>query len=138
MNSIDKLRKYVLTAPSICSTTRAILVGYVDNIEREVDDMWHALTIDAKPMTDENMAESGWVRLPVDAEGEYIHIGDAMESEYITRLEVSAIGAGCFFAWNNTPFAFIGTSARQESVSCLFVYTSIKRVIWYNVLHFFG
>ena len=78
MNSIDNLREYVLTAPSICSTTRAILVGYIDGIEREVDDMWHALTIDAKPMTDENMAESGWVRLPVDADGVPIHVGETV------------------------------------------------------------
>ncbi len=41
MNSIDNLREYVLTAPSICSTTRAILVGYIDGIEREVADMVH-------------------------------------------------------------------------------------------------
>ena len=58
MKSIDKLREYVLTAPSICSTTRAILVGYIDGIEREVEDM---------------------VRLPVDADDEPIHVGDVME-----------------------------------------------------------
>ena len=86
MNSIDNLREYVLTAPSICSTTRAILVGYIDGIEREVDDMWHALTIDAKPMTDENMAESGWVRLPVDADGEPIHVGDVMDEGKVAKV----------------------------------------------------
>lgn len=58
MNSIDNLREYVLTAPSICSTTRAILVGYIDNIEREVADM---------------------VPLPLDADGVPIHVGDVME-----------------------------------------------------------
>lgn len=79
MNSIDNLREYVLTAASVNATTRAVLAGYVDSIDKEVDDMWHALTIDAKPMTDENMAESGWVRLPVDAEGVPIHVGDVMD-----------------------------------------------------------
>ena len=98
MNSIDNLRDYVLTAPSICSTTRAILVGYIDSIDKEVDDMWHALTIDAKPMTDENMAESGWVRLPVDADGVPIHVGDVMEFTYDPPqdqplFEVSGFGA---------------------------------------------
>jgi len=39
MKGIDNLRDYVLTAPSICSTTRAILVGYIDGIEHEVADM---------------------------------------------------------------------------------------------------
>ena len=52
------MREYVLTAPSICSTTRAILVGYIDGIEREVADM---------------------VPLPVDADGVPIHVGDVME-----------------------------------------------------------
>ena len=28
---------------------------------------------------DESMAELGWVRLPKDADGEYIHVGDVME-----------------------------------------------------------
>ena len=35
-------------------------------------------TIDMVPMTDERMAEHGWVRLPVDANGEYVNIGDVM------------------------------------------------------------
>ena len=81
MRSIDNLREYALTAASVNATTRAVLAGYIDEIEREVDDMWRALTIDAKPMTDENMAESGWVRLPVDADGVPIHVGDVMDEQ---------------------------------------------------------
>ena len=61
----------------------------------------------------ETMEEAGWVRLPVDADGVLIHIGDVMESEYITRLEVSAIGAGCFFAWNNTDGRFHQFDSQQ-------------------------
>ena len=30
------------------------------------------------PATDENMAEHGWIRLPVDADGEPIRVGDVM------------------------------------------------------------
>ena len=60
MNSIDNLREYVLTAPSVCSTTRAILVGYIDNIERDAADM---------------------VPLPLDADGEPIHVGDVMDEQ---------------------------------------------------------
>ena len=52
------MREYVLTAPSICSTTRAILVGYIDGIEREVADM---------------------VPLPVDADGVPIHVGERVQ-----------------------------------------------------------
>ena len=58
MNSIDNLREYVLAAPSICSTTKAILVGYIDGIEREVADM---------------------VPLPVDADGVPIHVGERVQ-----------------------------------------------------------
>lgn len=98
MKSIDNLREYALTAPSICSTTRAILVGYIDGIDREVDDMWHALTIDAKPMTDENMAADGWVRLPVDADGVPIHVGDVLEWRYGNgEFEVVGIGGNTLF-----------------------------------------
>lgn len=104
MKSIDNLREYVLTAPSICSTTRAVLVGYVDGIEREVDDMWHALTIDAKPMTDENMAESGWVRLPVDADGVPIHVGDVMAYADNTKpMEVIALVPPAVFLTEDGP-----------------------------------
>lgn len=30
------------------------------------------------PMTDENMLAEGWIRLPKDADGEYVHVGDVM------------------------------------------------------------
>ena len=75
MRSIDNLRDYVLTAPSICSTTRAILVGYLDGIEREVADM---------------------VPLPVDADGVPIHVGDKLtDGEYKFVVgELAAFGDG--------------------------------------------
>ena len=72
MKSIDNLREYVLTAPSICSTTRAILVGYIDNIEREVADM---------------------VPLPVDADGVPIHVGDVLDG-YGKTIEVVELRYG--------------------------------------------
>ena len=34
------------------------------------------------PMTDENMAAEGWVRLPRDADGEYIHVDDRLLTKY--------------------------------------------------------
>lgn len=37
--------------------------------------------------SDEELAENGWVRLPKDADGEYIHIGDWMENgERVERI----------------------------------------------------
>ena len=79
MNSIDNLREYVLNAPSICSATRAILVGYIDNIEREVEELRDRDYRNG--MEDGEMAaeRDGWVRLPVDADGVPIHVGDVME-----------------------------------------------------------
>ena len=89
MESIDKLREYADFLENVASTSHIqvlkppthVIRRLADAIEREVDDMWHALTIDAKPMTDENMAESGWIRLPIDADGEVIHIGDLVDEK---------------------------------------------------------
>lgn len=57
MESIDNLREYALTAASVNATTRAVLAGYIDGIEREVADM---------------------VPLPLDADGVPIHVGDVV------------------------------------------------------------
>lgn len=50
----------------------------------------------ALPMTDENMAEHGWVRLPVDADGVIIHVGDRLtDGEYrFTVCELATFGDG--------------------------------------------
>ena len=49
-----------------------------------------ALLNDGLPMSDEVMAEHGWTRLPVDADGEYIHIGDRMENnERVARIVIT-------------------------------------------------
>ena len=34
------------------------------------------------------MAERGWVKLPVDADGEYIRVGDVMDTEHFGTVEV--------------------------------------------------
>ena len=39
-------------------------------------------TFDMKPMTDENMAEHGWVRGPLDADGEMWRSGDMSDSRW--------------------------------------------------------
>ena len=116
MKSIDRLREYVLTAPSICSTTRAILVGYIDGIEREVgearDRDYRNGREDAggaaefadrlKAVVDnrEDVTLFGvdYTALPVDADGVPIHVGDVMEFTYDPPqdqplFEVSGFGA---------------------------------------------
>lgn len=72
MRSIDNLREYVLTAASVNATTRAVLAGYIDGIEREVADM---------------------VPLPVDADGEPIHAGDMLDG-YGKTIEVVELRIG--------------------------------------------
>ncbi|MBQ3267243.1 MAG: hypothetical protein IJH08_04935 [Atopobiaceae bacterium] len=81
MNSIDNLRDYVLTAPSICSTTRAILVAYIDNIEREVAEVRDREYRNGMENGEMAAERDGWVRLPVDADGEPIHVGDVMDEQ---------------------------------------------------------
>ena len=77
MRSIDNLREYALTAASVNATTRAVLAGYIDEIEREVADM---------------------VPLPVDADGVPIHVGDVMEWPYGNgEFRVNGIGGNTLF-----------------------------------------
>lgn len=47
--------------------------------------------------------ESAWVKLPVDADGEPIHVGDVMENtiHQPTHREVTGVGAECFYAWED-------------------------------------
>ena len=57
-------------------------------------------TVDMVPMTDERMAEHGWVRLPVDADGVPIRVGDVMEVSNGRRDEVR------FLTLNENGWAF--------------------------------
>ena len=54
--------------------------------------------------SDENLESDGWVRLPVDADGEYIHVGDVMDgtcpSGKHVNGTVNAIGDGVFWLSN--------------------------------------
>jgi len=83
MESIDRLRRYVTggAGQGISIICEKNILKNLDAIEREVDEMQRALTIDAKPMTDENMAESGWVRLPVSEDGDVLHIGELVDEK---------------------------------------------------------
>lgn len=46
--------------------------------------------------------ESQWVKLPVDADGEPIHIGDVMDNIVCPSVhrEVTGVGAECFYGWD--------------------------------------
>ena len=81
MESIDRLREYVDGNSYINEVTASCICSLLDTIEQEVGEMQRALTIDAKPMTDENMAEHGWVRLPVSDDGNVLYIGDLVDEK---------------------------------------------------------
>lgn len=49
-----------------------------DRIDAEHERMYEDLTIGMEPMTEANMARDGWVKLPVDADGVPIHVGDEL------------------------------------------------------------
>ena len=112
MKGIDNLREYVLIAPSICSTTRAILVGYIDGIEREVAEVRDREYRNG--MEDGEMAaeRDGWVRLPVDADGVPIHVGDAMEADNGTTFEVEHIS---LYQWG---WRCVGEGTDRSGVTC--------------------
>ena len=85
MSITDELREYVEKQIKWLDMTKVHyreLFAIADRIDAEhlkaLDELFNALTIDMKPMTDENMAEHGWVRLPKDADGVPIHVGDVM------------------------------------------------------------
>ena len=78
MRSIDNLREYALTAASVNATTRAVLAGYIDGIEREVADM---------------------VPLPVDADGVPIHVGDWITGDWDAKAKVVAITSEDVYWW---------------------------------------
>ena len=50
--------------------------------ERELAEQQDSLTVGMTPMTDENMAEAGWVRGPLDADGKMWRSGDMSDSRW--------------------------------------------------------
>lgn len=76
MSITDELRAWAKEHLS-----RSSILAIADLIDAEhqkcIDGLWE----DAKyHLSDESLTEQGWVRLPKDADGEYIRIGDVMDS----------------------------------------------------------
>lgn len=89
MSITDELREYMLCNPPAHYADFSAIVDRIDKKhEWALSAQLESLTVDMKPMTDENMAEGGWVKLPVDADGEVIHIGDVMDTEHFGTVEV--------------------------------------------------
>lgn len=82
MSITDELREYVNKTPApksrVLMEARDRFNAIADRIDAEHERLMQEqpYTIDMVPMTDESMAEHGWVRLPKDADGEYIQPSD--------------------------------------------------------------
>ena len=106
----NELREYALGWDER-NRVRCDLTAIADRIDAEHERTLAAATLVAGiPMTDENMAEHGWVRLPVDADGVPWHIGDITESGQTVE------------AWAETvpkrpPSASIGTCTAGSAMS---------------------
>ena len=86
----DELREFVDGADGYelwCPRHKKELTAIADRIDAEYEKgIVDALLNDGLPMSDEIMAEHGWVRLPVDADGVPIRVGDVMESNGANSL----------------------------------------------------
>lgn len=85
MSITDELMRYAYST-FVYDDQKKRLVEIADHIdaehERLMAEQFDSLTFDMKPMTDENMAEHGWVRGPLDADGEMWRRGDMSDSNW--------------------------------------------------------
>ena len=88
----DELREFVDGADGYelwCPRHKKELTAIADRIDAEYEKgIVDALLNDGLPMSDEIMAEHGWVRLPVDANGVPICVGNEVETIQGKRDEV--------------------------------------------------
>lgn len=85
MSITDELREWAVNHRAELDMGQlypAMIEGIADRIDAEHKRLMQEqpFTIDMVPITDENMAKHGWVRLPVDTDGVPWHIGDRTES----------------------------------------------------------
>lgn len=109
MSITDELREYVNQTPvpksRVLMEARERFNAIADRIDTEHERAMADAYLSGTP-TDEKLTELGWIRLPKDADGEYIHIGDVMEwvpyddtCPTVVR-KVVAVGTDVFFAWS--------------------------------------
>jgi hypothetical protein len=101
MSITDELRAWwVRKFPIMDTKLHKDFTAIADRIDAEHEEAIQQVLMGegGVPATDENMAEHGWVRLPKDADGEYIHVGDEMEWPTTGEtFEVVGIGEGTLF-----------------------------------------
>lgn len=107
MESIDRLRDW-LKGRLLMGNGWNELNEIADAIESEANanrvdaytkgyDEGFASADDWAAQHEDDMAEHGWVRLPIDADGKPIHVGDVMEWPDCSTAEVVGIGDDRFF-----------------------------------------
>ena len=90
------MREYALTAASVNATTRAVLAGYIDGIEREVEELRDRDYRNGRE--DVTLWGVDYTPLPVDADGVPIHVGDVMDWQYGNgEFRVNGIGGNTLF-----------------------------------------
>lgn len=85
MSITDELRDYI-KEQQWCA--KGMLTAIADRIDAAHEKAIASVMNDALyHANDKDMADLGWVRMPKDADGEYIHIGDRMENnERVVRI----------------------------------------------------
>lgn len=81
MSITDELREWArnrVAEFSIGGVSGNDLIAIADRIDAAHERMYYDLTIGMEPMDEEHMARDGWVKLPVDADGVPIRVGDEL------------------------------------------------------------
>ena len=86
MSITDELREVAVKTECANGRCEKLYRGDLEHIADRIDIAYkHAIGyIDDRDS--ETMAENGWVKLPVDADGEYIRIGDVMDKGKVTCI----------------------------------------------------
>lgn len=106
MSITDELREVARThtTPELYTVVEAdTLFDIANRIDEEhkraLTEQLDMFTVGMKPMTDENMAEGGWVRLPVDADGVPINVGDWITGKWDAKAKVVAVTPDDVYWW---------------------------------------
>lgn len=86
MSITDELREVAVKTECANGRCEKLYRGDLEHIADRIDIAYkHAIGYidDRDP---ETMAEHGWIKLPVDADGEYIRIGDVMDKGKVTCI----------------------------------------------------
>ena len=97
----DELREYAEAYEG--SATHASLDLIADRIDAEHESACAEAYGNGVMSVPIALDESQWVKLPVDADGEPIHIGDVMENIVCPSVhrEVTGVGVECFYGWDD-------------------------------------